>query len=333
MILKDTYLLTSCGWNTVQNLIVGEKISGLHDNKLTLSTITNIKKNKYSGQVYRVRKSQVLPDTKLLTKTNRLKKIKNIKNKNNIIVPKYNYSGYKLNPIVYKGLMLDTCLALTLIGYFVECGKLEGKKTTVFKNNKKKLNTVSNTLNLLNIENFMSISNKGLLLYVYDKSLYGFLLQFYHDKSQLNSNTHKYIPRKFINLGSCYLRYLLESMLISSDFDISCITKDLKLTSKANAVIATQSKTLVDNIHEIAIKLGFLFNTLSILRDPMRKKQYNPLEHKDVHGYFETKILRQNRIKKITKNKIDTTVYHISTIPKLKQTLIRNNSLPLFIGT
>ena len=68
------------------------------------------------------------------------------------------------------------------------------------------------------------------------------------------------------------------------------------------------------------------------LRDPMRKEQYNPLEYKDKIGYFETKIIKKNLIQKITKKEINTNTYCISTTPKLKHIIIRNNSLPLFIN-
>ena len=332
MILKNTYLLTTTKWNTVQNLTVGQKISGIYDNNLILSTITNIKQHQYSGYVYKIKKAQVLPNTKLLTKTKRLKKIKNIKNKNTIIIPEYNYSGDKLNPIAYKGLMFDTCLILIIIGYFVECGELEDRNTIVFKNSENKLNTISNTLNLLDIKNFISINRKGLLLHVYNKQLYNFLLQFYSDKSQLRSNKYKYIPRVFLNLDRFYLRYLLSAILNSSNFGKAFITKDFKIQTSGNSCITTPSKLLTDNIHELIIKLGFLFNTVAIYREPMRKKQYNPLKHHQKIGSFETNIIQKNVIKSITKNKINTTIYSISTFPKLKLILTRNNSQPLWVN-
>jgi hypothetical protein len=332
MILKNTYLLTATGWYTVQDLTIGKKITGIHDDNLVLSTITDINQHQYSGVVYKTKKSQILPDTKLLTKTNRLKKIKNIKNKNTILSPKYDYSGYKLNPITYKGMMLDTCLILTIIGYFVECGKLQNKNTIVFKNSKIKLNTVSNTFNLLNIKNTISISKKGMLLHIYNKQLYSFLLQFYFDRSQLHTNKHKYIPRRFLNLDKLYLRYLLSAILNSSDFGETFITKEFTIQTNANSCITTPSQLLTDNIHELAIKLGFPFSTFVIHRDPMRKEMFNPLNYNQKIGSFETKIIRSDRFDAITKNKINTTVYSLTTTPKLKFVLIRNNSASLWIG-
>lgn len=74
MVLKYTYLLTDTGWNTVQKLTVGRKIFGLEKSNLKLSTITNIKKQRYYGDAYTINKSFLLPDTLLLTKAHRLQK-------------------------------------------------------------------------------------------------------------------------------------------------------------------------------------------------------------------------------------------------------------------
>jgi hypothetical protein len=124
MIFKHTYLLTNEGWNTVQKLTIGQKISGLEKNNLKLATITSIKKQLYYGDTFVINNSFLLPDTLLLTKAHRLQKIKNIKNIKNLTTPQYDYSGYTLNPITHKGAIFDTCLILKVIGYFVECGTL-----------------------------------------------------------------------------------------------------------------------------------------------------------------------------------------------------------------
>lgn len=310
MILKNTYLLTNSGWNTAQNLTIGQKVSGIYNNKLILSVITDIKKHQYSKNIYTINKSPLLPDTKLLTKNNRLQKIKNIKNTNNLSTPKYDYSGYKLNPITHKKLIFDTCLILKLIGYFVECGELKKKNTITFKNSKNKLNTIAETLNLLKIENFMSISNKGLLLISYDKYLYDFLLQF-------GTGRNKCIPRRFLNLDKFYLCYLLEAMLNSS-------------SSKTTQSITVSSAELVNNTHELIIKLGFLFNTTAIYREPMRREQYNPIDY-DGAPYFDIRIIGFPTALTVTKSKINTTIYSFSLNPAPKFILIRNDSIPLWV--
>lgn len=311
MIPKNTYLLTNNGWNTVQNLTIGQKISSIHNNKLILSSITNIETHQYSKNIYTINKSPLLPDTKLLTKNNRLQKIKNIKNTNNLSTPKYDYSGYKLNPITHKKLIFDTCLILKLIGYFVECGELKKKNTITFKNSKNKLNIIAETLILLKIKNFMSISNKGLLLISYNKYLYDFLLQF-------RTGRNKHVPRRFLNLDKFYLCYLLEAMLNSS-------------SSKTTQAITVSSAELVNNIHELIIKLGFSFNTTAIYREPMRREQYNPINY-DGAPYFDIRIIGSPVPLAVTKSKTDTTVYSLSLAPDPKFILIRNNSIPLWIN-
>ena len=324
MILKYTYLLTDYGWNTVQKLTIGQKISGLENNNLKLATITNIKKQRHYGDIYTINKSFLLPNTKLLTKTHRLQKIKNIKIIKNLTTPQYDYSGYTLNPITHDGAMFDTCLILKVIGYFVECGNLKQKNTIIFKNKKPKLNTVSKTLDLLNIKNFLSINNRGLSLISYDKNLYNFLLQF-------GLGRNKCIPRKFLNLDKYFIRYLLSAILNSSMPNNAKITKDYKLEPEIHVTITTPSEKLVDNIHELIIKLGFYFNTTAIHRDPMRRIQYDPINSEGT-PFFETRVSPFIKNTPITKSRIETIIYNLSTAPNLKLTLIRNQSRPLWIN-
>jgi len=323
MLPKHTYLLTNTGWNTVQKLTVGQKIFGLEKSNLKLSTITNIKKQRYYGDTYTLNKSFLLPDTLLLTKAHRLQKIKNIKNIKNLTTPQYDYSGYTLNPITQEGVMFDTCLILKVIGYFVDCGILKQKNTIIFRNKKPKLNDISKTLDLLNIKNFLSINNRGLSLISYDKVLYDFLLQF-------GLGRNKHIPEKFLKLDKYFIRYLLSTILNSSMSSDAKITKDYKLKSKAQVVITTPSEKLVDNIHELLIKLGFYFNTTAIHRDPMRRIQYDPITSEGT-PFFETRVLQFIKNTPITKSRIETIIYNLSTAPNLKLTLIRNQSRPLWI--
>jgi len=310
MILKHSYILTDNGWNTIQNLFIGQKIYGIVNNKLILSTILNIKPNNKLKHVYIINHSPLSPETKLLTKNKKIKKVKNIKNTNILSLPKYDYSGYKLNPIIHKESMFDTCLILKLIGYFIKCGELKEKNITSFKNKKNKLKIIAETLNLLKIKNFISINNKGLLLNTYNKDLYDFLLQF-------RSGKDKHIPRKFLNFDKLYLNYLLNAM---SELSFS----------KTSQVITTSSAKIVDNIHEISIKVNKFFNTTAIYRNPMTRKQYNPLNCSDM-PYFETKIISSYGSSKVTKNKISSTSYKLSLSPEPKFIPIRNQSKLLWI--
>ena len=324
MILKHTYLLANYGWDTVQKLTVGQQITGLEKNDLKLATIISIKKQRYYGEAFAINKSFLLPDTLLLTKAHRLQKIKNIKNINNLTTPKYNYSGQIVNPIAHKGNLFDTCLILKVIGYFVECGKLKQKNAITFKNKKEKLNTISNALDLLNIKNFLSISNSGLSLISYDTCLYDFLLQF-------NSKGNNYIPRKFLNLDKCFLRYLVSAMIDSSTYTEAKITKSYKLESKAQPIITTPSEQLIDNIHELIIKLGFCFNTTAIHRSPMRRIPYDPITCEGT-PYLETRIFSSIKNTPIIKTKVEAIVYNIHTKPNLNFILIRNQSRPMWLN-
>jgi hypothetical protein len=324
MIPKHTYLLTNTGWNIVQKLTIGQKIFGLKRNNLKLATITNIKKQQYYGDVYTINKSFLLPNTLLLTKAHRLQKIKNIKNIKNLTTPQYDYSGYTLNPITHRGTMFDTCLILKVIGYFVECGKLKQKNTIVFKNKELKLKAISKILNSLNIKNFLSINNRGLSLISYDRNLYNFLLQF-------GSERNKHIPRKFLNLDKYFIRYLLSAILNSSMSNSAKITKDYKLEPETRVSITTPSEKLVDNIHELIIKLGFYFNTTAIHRSPMKRVQYDPITSEGT-PFFETRVSPFIKNTPITKNKAETIIYDLSTAPNLRLTLIRNQSRPLWVN-
>jgi hypothetical protein len=198
------------------------------------------------------------------------------------------------------------------------------KKIIIFKNKKTKLDTISKALNSLNIKNFLSITKFGLRLISYDKKLYSFL-------SQFGLGRDKHIPREFLNLNKYYIRYLLEAIINSSVSGNAIITKDYKLKSKTTATATTPSETLVNNIHELIIKLGFYFNTSAIYRDPMRRIQYDPLTSGRT-PYFETLVSNNIKYEPVTKNRIKTTIYTVSTAPKLKLTLIRNQSKPVWIG-
>lgn len=320
MILKNTYLLTNSGWDVVQNLTPSQKICGLSNNEFSYTTITKIEKTKYTGKIYTLNKSQLLPNTKLLTKKGQLQKISNTKNIKNIKAPcpHYNYCGYKINPIKHDRHLFDTCLIMKIIGYFVECGYLKNKEI-VFKNSELKLNYISETLKQLNIKNNLYLTNKGTLLYSKDRYLYSFLLQFY-------SGIHKYIPRKFLTLDKCYLEFLLCSMFSSST------EKEIILKPGDNIVpnmfqFITNSKLLTDNLHEIAIKLGYYFNTTIIYSNPMRREQYDPLTSgTGTLATFMCKSISKN----ITQTSTTASIYCLHTEKKLKLIIIRNNSKPLF---
>jgi len=210
--------------------------------------------------------------------------------------------------------MFDTCLILKLIGYFVKCGELKKENTTTFKSKKDKLKLISGTLKLLNIKNSMSINNRGLSLNSYDKTLYDFLLQFGFGRD-------RHIPRKFLNLDKFYLNYLLNAMS-----EISC-----RKTRDTSKIVTTASPKIINNIHEIAIKLNMVFNTTALYRDPMVKKQFNPLDYEGT-PYFNTTITNVYGPSKLTKSKTNTTVYNLSLAPKPKFILIRNNSKPLWVS-
>jgi hypothetical protein len=323
MILKNTYLLTNSGWNIAQNLITGQKIFGLLGQKLLSTTITKIKKIKYTGKIYTLNKSQLLPNTKILTKKGRLQKISNTKGTKNIktLCPYYSYCGYKINPIEHSEHLFDTCLIMKIIGYFVECGFLKNKEI-IFKNSELKLNYISKTLNQLNIKNNLYTTNKGTLLYSKDKCLYGFLLQFY-------DGIYKRIPRRFLTLDKCYLEYLLCSMF-SSSAGKGVILKSIDLIAPNKFQFITSSNKLTDNLHEIIIKLGYYFNTTIIYPDPMRREQYDPLT--SGNGTLTTFMCKSISKKDIIQSEATTTAYNIHTEDKLKLVILRTNSKPMFIG-
>ena len=323
MILKNTYILTSSGWNLIQNLTPNQKICGLSNNNLSYSTITKIEKINYTGKIYTLNKSPLHPSTKLLTKNGRLQNISNIKNTKNIIIQHpYNYTGCRINPIKYGEHLFDTCLIMKIIGYFVECGFLKNKEV-IFKNSELKLNHISETLKQLNIKNNIYTNNKGTLLYSNDIYIYNFLLQFYHHSG------YKYIPEKFLTLDKCYLEWLLCSMFSSSAGENVLLKPGDNIMSYKFQYI-TDSKPLTDNLHEIAIKLGYYFNTTIIIYgNPTKRVQYDPLNY-DV-GTLATFVCKTFD-KAITKSKLTTSAYHIYTKEKLKFITILNNSKPLFIS-
>lgn len=322
MIPKNTYLLTSSGWDIIQNITIGQKIFGLSNQKLLPTIITKIKKIKHTGKVYTLNKSQLLPTTKILTKNGRLQNISNVKKTRDIkLKHQYSYSGYKINPITHKGHLFDTCLIMKIIGYFVECGFLK-KKEIVFKNSELKLNHISKTLNQLNIKNNLYTTNKGTLLYSKNKCLYSFLLQFY-------DGIYKCIPRKFLTLDKCYLEYLLCSMF-SSSTGKDVILKSIDLIAPNKFQFITSSNKLTDNLHEIIIKLGYYFNTTIIYPDPMRREQYDPLTSGT--GTLTTFMCKSISKKNIIQSETTTTAYHLHTEDKLKFIIIRNNSKPLWIS-
>jgi hypothetical protein len=323
MIPKNTYLLTNFGWNTIQNITNGQKIFGLSNQEFLPTTITKIEKIKHTGKIYTLNKSQLLPTTKILTKNGRLQKISNTENTKNIktLCPHYNYHGYKINPITHKGHLLDTCLIMKIIGYFVECGFLKNKEI-VFKNSELKLNHISKILTQLNIKNNLYTTNKGTMLYLYDRYLYNFLLQFY-------DGIYKCIPRKFLTLDKCYLEYLLCSMF-SSSAGKDVILKSIDLIAPNKFQFITSSNKLTDNLHEIIIKLGYYFNTTIIYPDPMRREQYNPLASGT--GTLTTFMCKSISKKNIIQSETTTTAYRLHTENKLKFIIIRNNSKPLWIS-
>jgi hypothetical protein len=323
MILKNTYLLTTSGWNVIQNLTKNQKVYGLSNGKFSYTTITKIKKTKYTGKVYTLNKSPLHPDTKLLTKKGRLQKISNTKNIKNIkkLCPHYNYSGYKINPIEHRGHLFDTCLIMKIIGYFVECGLLKNKEI-IFKNSEFKLNHISKTLNQLNIKNRLYINKQGLLLYSWDKCLYSFLLQFC-------DNTYKHIPRRFLTLDRYYLEYLLCSMF-SSSAGKDVILKSIDLIAPNKFQFITSSNKLTNNLHELVIKLGYYFNTTIIYPDPMRREQYDPLTSNT--GTLTTFMCKSISKKDIIQSETTTLAYRLHTENKLKFIIIRNNSKPLFVN-
>lgn len=318
MILKNTYLLTTSGWETIQNLSPNQSILGINNNRLISSTITNIKNHQFSGKVYTTRNSQIPPDTRLLTKTKRLKKIKNIKNYNDIISPTYVYSGNKFNPITHEDSIYDTCLIFNLIGYFVECGKIKDNEI-IFKNSENKLNKISKLLTQLNVESFIVITQHGWRLITKNKSLHSFLSQCY-------STEGTFIPQIFLNFDVYYLRYLLAGIMDASS--------KLNITQKLEKIIPiiSSSKRLVDNLHELIIKLGFLFNTSAIYRDPMRRVQYDPLNTYGTPS-FEIRLMSSSFGKITTKIlKSSITSYTLSLAADLKFILIRNGSKPLWVN-
>jgi hypothetical protein len=323
MIPENTYLLTSSGWDVIQSLTVGQKIFGLSNQEFLPTTITKIEKIKHTGKIYTLNKSQLLPNTKILTKKGRLQKISNTKNTKNvkILCPHYNYNGYRISPIEYSEHLFDTCLIMKIIGYFVECGFLKNKEI-VFKNSELKLDYISKTLNQLNIKNNLYTTNKGTLLYSKDKYLYNFLLQFYE-------GIHKCIPRKFLTLDKCYLEYLLCSMF-SSSTGKEVILKSIDLIAPNKLQFITSSNKLTDNLHEIIIKLGYYFNTTIIYSDPMRREQYDPLTSGT--GTLTTFMCKSISKKNIIQSETTTPAYRIYTENKLKLIIIRNNSKPLFIS-
>ena len=319
MIPENTYLLTSSGWGIIQNLTIGQKIFGLSNQEFLSTTVTKIEKIKHTGKIYTLNKSQLLPNTKILTKNGRLQKISNTENTKNIktLCPYYNYCGYKINPIE----QFDTCLIMKIIGYFVECGFLKNKEI-IFKNSELKLAYISKTLNQLNIKNNLYTTNKGTLLYSKSKYLYNFLLQFYE-------GIHKCIPRKFLTLDKCYLEYLLCSMF-SSSAGKDIILKSIDLIAPNKFQFITSSNKLTDNLHEIIIKLGYYFNTTIIYPDPMRREQYDPLT--SGNGTLTTFMCKSISKKNIIQTNTTTSAYHLHTKNKLKFIIIRNNSKPLFIS-
>jgi hypothetical protein len=324
MIPKNTYLLTTLGWDVIQNLTIGQKIFGLSNQEFLSTTITKIKKIKYTGKVYTLNKSQLLPTTKILTKKGRLQKISNTEDTKNVktLCPHYNYNGYRINPIEYNGHLFDTCLIMKIIGYFIECGFLKNKEI-VFKNSELKLDYISKTLNQLNIKNNLYTTNKGTMLYSWDKYLYSFLLQFC-------DRAYKYIPRKFLNLDKCYLEYLLCSMFSSSTGKEVILEPGDEITPNLFQFI-TGGKLLTDNLHEIAIKLGYYFNTTIIYPDPMRREQYDPLTTTR-YGVLTTFMCKSISKKNIIQSETTTSAYRLYTENKLKFTLIRSNSKPIFIN-
>jgi hypothetical protein len=329
MIPENTYLLTSSGWNVIQNLTIGQKIFGLLNQEFLSTTITKIEKIKYTGKIYTLNKSQLLPNTKILTKKGRLQKISNTEDTKNIkkLCPHYNYHGYKINPIEHSGHLFDTCLIMKIIGYFVECGFLKNKEI-IFKNSEFKLNHISKTLKQLNIKNNLYTTNKGTLLYSKDKYLYDFLIQFHYGMSVYGP--YKYIPRNFLTLDKCYLEYLLCSMFSSSTGQNVILKPGDEITPNLFQFI-TGGKLLTNNLHEIIIKLGYYFNTTIIYPDPMRREQYDPLTTTR-YGVLTTFMCKSISKKNIIQTDTATTVYTIYTDKKLKFTLIRNNSKPLFIN-
>lgn len=323
MILKNTYLLTTSGWNVIQNLTKGQKICGLLNGKFSYTTITKIEKIKYTGKIYTLNKSPLLPDTKFLTKNQELQNISNIKNIKQ--THDYAYSGYRINPIKHQGHLFDTCLIMKIIGYFVECGSLKNEEIT-FKNSGLKLDYISKTLNQLDIKNRLGTSNKGTLLYSKDKYLYDFLIQFHYGMSV--QGPYKYIPKKFLTLDKCYLEWLLCSMFSSSTEKNVILRPGNNILSGVFQFI-TNSKLLTDNLHDIAIKLGYYFNTTIIYSNPMRREQYNPLTSEQ--GTLTTYLYKPVRRKTITGSELTSWAYRIYTEEELEFTLIRNNSKPLFV--
>lgn len=326
MIPKNTYLLTSTGWNLIQNLKPGDKISCIQNGRFIFSTITEIKEQTYSGPVYTVNKSILLPRTKVITKKNMLKNIENFK-KYELLKPKYTYYGYRLNPIIHNNTMFDTCLILKFIGYFIDCGKLEENEIITLKNNENKLNKISNILKLLDIQHSTSINKDGMLLTAEDETLYDFLLQF-------GSERKRHIPRKFLDLDKYYLRYLLSCMFDSSTTNNVEITKDYKIISEYNAMFNTNSNMVTNDLHEIIVKLGFYFNTtlLYFENERLKRKQYDPTNCSDM-GNLDTRLLYKYKHSPVTKSKIDTLIYSFTAAEKFKVFLIRNNSKHLWINT
>ena len=316
---EETEILTEEGWRYFKELTGTETVATLNPatHKLEYQQITDFYNSDYNGEMVKVKSGSidlmVTPDHDLyvrkLWKSNKFKKVKakdldfgcNFKSdcdwdgeeKEFFYLPRVEFdrhNRYGETSADVKAIPMDTWLVF--LGWYLSEGCVDHTGTAyrvrIAQTNAEKRPLIENCLDELGYKYMIEANSYT----IYNKQLAVYLRQFGKTKE-------KHIPKEVKSLPKRQLKLLLDTLILGDGcvYRESRFHKKYKKTYKSKRVSYTSySKQLIDDVHEIALKCGYvctLFNTKKEITNGVSNGY-----HLGITNHRKTPILRKKLLSK-----------------------------------